>query len=247
MNQTVTRRRVCEFSGAKVLLFCFAFLACVCRIQAQEVEGSGKNAGAIFSPADYVQISAPLTDRVGVTAYGFYLGNVQAGIGILEIPLRVSKHISFTSGYLHIKVPAQGLSLLTAGAQDTPYDENQFRQAVTLTTTWQGFTISDRNMYVRRFTPKGDLNRYRNKVYLSRPISVGSYRCSPFLFDEVYHDFAPGNWLRRNWVVAGVDMPANRYLTFQVSYIRQDDDFLRSVNFLGMGVIIRTPKLFGRN
>jgi hypothetical protein len=35
---------------------------------------------------------------------------------------------------------------------------------------------------------------------------------SPFVFDEIYHDFASGNWLRRNWVVAGVDLPASRYL-----------------------------------
>jgi hypothetical protein len=61
----------------------------------------------------------------------------------------------------------------------------------------------------------------------------------------VYHDFLPQKWLRRNWIVAGLDMPINRYLTFQPSYIRQDDLFLRSVNFLGVGLIIKTGKLFG--
>ena len=67
---------------------------------------------------------------------------------------------------------------------------------------------------------------------------------NPFVFEEVYHDFVPGKWLRRNWVVAAMDMPINRHLTFQPSYIRQDDQYLRSVNFLGLALIIRTNPLF---
>jgi hypothetical protein len=78
----------------------------------------------------------------------------------------------------------------------------------------------------------------------SHPLSLGSYKVNPFVFEEVYHDFVPGPWLRRNWVVAAVDMPINRHLTFQPSYIRQDDQYLRSVNFLGMALIIRTSPLF---
>jgi hypothetical protein len=62
----------------------------------------------------------------------------------------------------------------------------------------------------------------------------------------VYHDFAPGKWLRRNWFVVAVDMPINRHLTFQPSYIRQDDQVLRSVNFLGLALIIRMNKMFER-
>jgi hypothetical protein len=69
---------------------------------------------------------------------------------------------------------------------------------------------------------------------------------NPFVFEEVYHDFVPGKWLRRNWVVAAIDLPINRHLTFQPSYIRQDDQFLRSVNFLGLALIIRTNPLLER-
>lgn len=99
-------------------------------------------------------------------------------------------------------------------------------------------------MYVRRFTPTGNVNRYRNKIYLSHSLSFGSYKVYPFFFDEVYHDFLPEKWLRRNWVVVAMDMPINRHLTFQPSYIRQNDQFLRSLNFLGIGLIIKTDKLF---
>jgi hypothetical protein len=53
--------------------------------------------------------------------------------------------------------------------------------------------------------------------------------------------FCRRNWLRRNWVAAGLDMPVNQHITFQPPYIRHDDSLLRSVNFLG--VIFKTGKL----
>jgi Protein of unknown function (DUF2490) len=213
---------------------------------AQEVEGSGKPGSAIFSNADYLELSTPLTNRVGINTYGFYLGNVRVGIALIEVPVSVQKHFTVTPSYLFVNVPPSGFTLLTGQSLASSYQESQFRLAGTLFTTFHHFTLSERNMYVRRFTPTGDVNRYRNKIYISHPLALGSYKVSPFIFDEVYHDFLPQKWLRRNWIVGGVDMPINRYLTFQPSYIRQDDLFLRSINFLGVGLIIKTDKLFGR-
>lgn len=206
----------------------------------------GNRTGALFSPADYMEISTPLTARIGANVYGFYLGNVRAGIALVEVPTKLSNHIAVTPSYLFIKVPANGLALLTQEPQTEGYRENQFRMSVTLSTSWRHFNFAERNMYVRRFTPTEDVDRYRDKVFVGREIAVGTYHCSPFAFDEVYHDFASGNWLRRNWVVAGIDLPANRFLTFQASYIRQDDQYLRSVNFLGLALLVRTGKPFGR-
>ena len=149
-----------------------------------------------------------------------------------------------TPGYLFVNVPPAGLSALTNKAANQSYHENQFRFAGTVLTSWHGFTLSDRNMFVRRFPPTSENNRYRNKVYVGHPLLLGSYKVNPFVFDEVYHDFVPGKWLRRNWVVVAIDMPINQHLTFQPSYIRQDDQYLRSVNFLGVALIIRTNTLF---
>jgi hypothetical protein len=39
-------------------------------------------------------------------------------------------------------------------------------------------------------------------------------------------------------------MPITRHLTFQPSYIRQDDQYLRSISFLGTALLIRTNQLF---
>jgi len=213
---------------------------------AQEVEGNGKGSGAIFSPADYLQLITPVTRRVTASTYGLYAGNAHASLALLEVPITVQKHFVVTPSYLFVNVPPGGFSLLTNRTAYQSYHENQFRFAGTAQTSWHGFTLSDRNMYVRRFTPASEINRYRNRIYVGHQLSFGSYKVNPFVFEEVYHDFAPGKWLRRNWAVAAVDMPINRHLTFQPSYIRQDDQFFRRVNFLGLALIIRTNPLFGR-
>jgi hypothetical protein len=233
----------CLFIAIGVLFVCLPIVA---PCAAQEVEGSGKRGAAVFSPADYMEVSAPITNGIAANAYGFYLGNIRATVALLEVPLSAQKHFKLTPSYLSISVPPSGLSLLTGEPDATSYHENQVRLTGTFVGTVHGFTMSDGNMYVRRFTPIGDVNRYRNKLFIARPLAVGGYRLIPFIFDEVYHDFAPGRWLRRNWFVAAVDMPINRYLTFQPSYIRQDDQFLRSIQFLGIGLIVKTGQLFHR-
>lgn len=226
------------------------WLACACGLTlsaiAQEVEGSGSESreSTVFSNAGYVELITPLTSRVSVNTYGFYLGNLGASIALAEVPITVQKHLVLTPSYLFVNVPPSGLSLLTTKPAYRTYREDQFRIAATIVVTWHGFLFSDRNMYLRRFTPFGDFNRYRNRVYVSHPVKIERYKMTPFGFYEVYHDFQQGPWPRRSWYVAAVDMPITRHLTFQPSYIRQDDQYLRSINFLGTALLIRTDQLF---
>ena len=127
---------------------------------AQEVEGNGKSSGAIFSPADYIEITTPITTRVTVNTYGFYEGNVHTSIALLEVPVIVQKHFVVTPGYMFVNVPPAGLSLLTNRTANQSYHENQVRFAATAQTAWHGFVFSDRNMYVRRQSlPQQDLRR----------------------------------------------------------------------------------------
>jgi len=197
-----------------------------------------------FSNAGYVELIVPLTSKVGMNTYGFYLGNLGVSIALAEVPITVQKHLVLTRSYLFVNVPPSGLSLLTTRPAYRTYRENQFRIAATIVVTWHGFLFSDRNMFVRRFTPFGDIKRYRNRVYVSYPVTIEGYKMTPFAFYEVYQDFQPGPWPRRSWYVAAVDMPITRHLTFQPSYIRQDDQYLRSVNFVGTALLIRTDQLF---
>lgn len=226
-----------------VVAFCLLALP-LCA--AQEVEGTGKGAGALFSNTSYLELTTPLTSRVGVNTYGFYLGNLRTSLALLEVPISIQKHFTITPAYLFINVPPSGLMQLIGKPVSSTYHESQFQLAGTFLASFHGFNISDRNMYVSRFTPTGEVNRYRNRIYASRQVSFGTYKATLFVFEEVYHDFLPQRWLRRNWVAAGIALPINQYLTFQPSYIRHDDLFLRSVNFLNLGVIIKTGKLIDR-
>jgi hypothetical protein len=202
-------------------------------LSSQEVEGNGNGTGALFSPADYMEISTPLTARVGANVYSFCLGNVQAGIALIEVTTKLSNHLVVTPSYLFIKVPANGLALLTQEPQSVGYREHQFRMSATLSASWHHFNFAERNMYARRFTPTGDVDRYRNKVFVGREISVGTYRCSPFEFDEIYHDVAPVELapaqLGRSWRglageplsdVSGVLHPAGRSVLAQRQFSR---------------------------
>ena len=226
------------------------WLACVSVLTVsatgQEVEGSGSetSSGTVFSNAGYVELITPLTSKIGVNLYGFYLGNLGIRIGLAEVPMTVQKHLVLTPSYLYVNAPPSGLSLLITTPAYRTYRENQVRMAATILTTWHGFLLSDRNMYVRRFTPFGDFNRYRNRAYVSHPVTIERYKITPFAFYVVYHDFQGGPWPRRSWYVAAVDMPITGHLTFQPSYIRQDDQYLRSINFLGTALLIRTNQLF---
>jgi hypothetical protein len=227
----------------------FLLLACLgvsLSANGQEIEGSGSETSdsAVFSNAGYIELITPLTSKVAVNTYGFYLGNLGVSIALAEVPITVQKHLILTPSYLFVSVPPSGLSRLTTEPAYRTYRESQFRLAATILTTWHGFLFSDRSMYVRRFTPFGDLNRYRNRVYVSHPMTIDRYKMTPFAFYEVYHDFQPGPWPRRSWYVAAVDMPITRHLTFQPSYIRQDDQYLRPVNFLGTALLIHTGQLF---
>jgi hypothetical protein len=238
-------RRLALVLGAAMLLWgclCISALSAI----GQEVEGGNSETsyGAVFSNASYVELIAPLTSKIGLNLYGFYLGNLGISIALAEVPITVQKHLVLTPSYLYVNVPPPGLSLLTTKPAYRTYRENQFRLAATIVVSWHGFLFSDRNMYVRRFTPFGDFNRYRNRIYVSHSVTIERYKMTPFAFYELYHDFQAGPWPRRSWFVAAVDMPITRHLTFQPSYIRQDDQYLRSINFLGTALLIRTNQLF---
>jgi hypothetical protein len=69
------------------------------------------------------------------------------------------------------------------------YRKNQVRVEATILITWHGFLFSDQNMYVRRFTPFGDFNRYRKRTYVSHSVAIERYKMTPFAFYEVYYDF----------------------------------------------------------
>jgi hypothetical protein len=110
----------------------------------------------------------------------------------------VQIHFSVIPSYLFLNVPASGLSLLTGELPSENHHHNDFRwrersQALGIT------AISRIPKHVRAALQ-----------------TVRSCRFNPFVFDEIYHDFAFGTRLRRNRAVPGADLPINRFLCFNV-------------------------------
>ena len=219
------------------------------RLMCQEVEASGSSSGAaLFSPVNFLEFSVPVAGRVTLSNYGFYLSNLRASIGLTECAVAIDKHLTITPSYLYFEIPKSGFDAVTGSTGTSDYREHQFRLAVTTSWKWHKIIIADRNMYVRRMPDSAqDLNRYRQRIYVGRTLPFQRFSPNAFAMEEIYHDFASGPWLRRSWLASGLEFPVSPAMTLQTSYIRQDDSELRSVNFLGMGIIIRTTQLFERS
>ena len=152
---------------------------------AQEVDAPGANtgSGSVFAPSGYLELIAPVHERVALRAYGFYIGDLKTPVAQFEVPIRATKFLTITPSYMYYSVPASGLNKLApepAGFTDS-YGEHQFRIDGTVGFSLRKFQISVRNMYVRRFRPAqaDDINRYRGRLMISHPLAVQATSGSP--------------------------------------------------------------------
>ncbi len=250
MRLKMPRSRVldpCLWAG--FFSICLVLVAAPCAAQEAEAPGGGRGPGSIFAPTGYVQLTVPVQSRVAVNLYGFYIGELGVPIALAEVPIKATKFLTITPGYLYVAVPASGLNLLapTARGFTRTYQEHQFRAAGTVRFSLHGFAISDRNMYVRRFRPADDINRYRNRIQVAYPLEIKGHSLKPFVFDEGFYDRGHGGWIR-NWASAGIEIQLAKHVAFQPFYVRQTSRGFRDINFFVVGLIFTTnPLLPHRN
>jgi Protein of unknown function (DUF2490) len=161
----------------------------------------------------------------------------------VDVPVRITKFLTITPSYLYYEVPPSGLEKATAYPArfaDT-LEENQFRIDGMLKFSIHGFEISDRNMYVRRFRPLDDINRYRHRVAIAHPVAVNGRIWKPFVSYEAFYERSNGGW-NRDRVMAGATVPILKHVSFQPSYIWDNyrSRGLRDVNYLQFGLIVST-------
>src|SRR6185436_16610066 len=134
------------------LMVCVVFLGGLC--VAQEVEApSGRGSGSVFAPTGWAELITPVSTRLDLKFYGFYIGELKAPSAQFDATFRVTKFLSITPSYLYYSVPVSGLDELanhSRGFTNT-YHEHQFRIDGTVGFSVHKFEISDRNMYVSRF------------------------------------------------------------------------------------------------
>ena len=84
--------------------------------------------------------------------------------------------------------------------------------------------ISDRNRGEFRFI-KGQAfsTRYRNRLWLERDIKLGSFTCTPFVYDEIFYDTRYDQWTPNRYA-AGVQLPIGQHVVLEPYYLRQDSN-----------------------
>ena len=180
----------------------------------------------MFVPGGFLGLVTPVGDRIALNVYGFYYGEVTVPVTQMDVPVRMTKFLTITPSYLYYEVPPSGLNTAPedpGGFTDT-LEENQFRIDGTLKFSIRGFEIADRNMYVRRFRPTDDINRYRQHIQYRAPLRGKWSHWKPFANYEAFYERKNGGW-NRDRLTAGVTMPLEKRVSFQPSYIWENIPF----------------------
>jgi hypothetical protein len=205
--------------------------------------------GVVFAPGGFLELIAPINDRIALNLYGFYyvastdLGEVKVPIAMVDVPIRTTKFLTITPSYLYYEVPPPSelkeASELQGGVET--FNEHQFRIDGTLRFSIRKFEIADRNMYVRRFLPTDDINRYRQRILIAYPLAVNGRIWKPFASYEAFYDWRNenGGW-NKNRVGLGVTLPLHKHVLFQPSYIWESNRGVTDISYLQFGLIVST-------
>src|SRR6202049_1300606 len=222
-----------------VLVACVVSLCTPCAAQEVDVP-TGRGSGSVTAPTGWVELIAPIQQRVDLKLYGFYIGELKAPAAQVDATIRVTNFFSITPSYLYYSIPADGLNELANVSRGFTrnFEEHQFRIDGTVGFSFHKFEVSDRNMYVRRFLPTSEINRYRNRIAVAHPLTVKAHTVKPFASYEAFYDQGSGWTKNRVWT--GVTVPVSRYVSFQPSYMWEGTNGIKDLNYVMFGLIFRT-------
>jgi hypothetical protein len=212
--------------------------------QDADPNGAAIGSGSVVATSPWMNLNIPVQQRVAVKLYGFYIGGeLDVPSAQVDVPVRTTRFLTITPSYLYYSVPADGLDELAnrPGAFTDSYDEHQFRIDGTFTFLAGTFEIQARNMYVRRFrpAPADDSNRYRGRIGVVRPLTIKGRTWRPYASYEAFHEYRNGGW-NKNRLWTGVTVPVNKHVFFQPSYLWENSDGLKTINYLLFGLIVNT-------
>ena len=170
------------------------------------------------------QVSGGLNKRVDLLLLGtLRIGrdvsrSVDERIGF-GVNFSIGKYLTFRPNYLYI------------ATQPLP-GQRRFENRLSFNTTVRvpigaGFTLSDRNIFERRLRhPQIDATRYRSRLQVEHPFSVGSVKLNWIMSDEVFYDWSFNAWVRNRFAI-GVGKTFSKHLTGELYYLRQNDSHTR--------------------
>ena len=223
-----------------VLVACAVSLGTPCAAQEVDVP-NGRGSGSVVAPSGWVELITPVQQRVDLKFYGFFIGELNAPSAQFDATIRATNFLSITPSYLYYSVPASGLNELANVSRGftRSFEEQQFRIDGTVMFSIHKFEISDRNMYVSRFLPTNEINRYRNKVAVAHPLAVKGHIWKPFASYEAFYDQGSGWTKNRAWT--GVTVPIEKHVSFQPSYMWESTNGNKDLRYLMFGLIFRMP------
>jgi Protein of unknown function (DUF2490) len=204
--------------------------------------GFGDARGGLLAPSAWLVLNTPVRKPIDLKVYGFYIGELGIPVGQVDVPIRAAKFLTITPSYMGYRAPASGLNELTPepGRFTDSYHEHQFRIDGTVAIPVRKLEVSVRNMYVRRFRPDGadDVNRYRGRIALAHPLTVGGKTVKPFASYEAFYERDAGWNKDRLWT--GVTVPITPRVLIQPSYMFESTTGSRDVHYLLFGLIVNT-------
>ena len=238
-----------RYASPSVLVAVVVSLGTPCAAQEVDVP-NGRGSGSVVAPSGWVELIAPIQQRVDLKLYGFYIGEAKAPSAQVDATIRVTKFLSITPSYLYYSVPTSGLNELANVSRGftSRYEEQQFRIDGTVMFSIHKFEISERNMYVRRFLPTytyagsslpaKEINRYRDRIAIAYPLAVKGHIWKPFASYEAFYDQGSGWTKKRAWT--GVTVPIEKHVSFQPSYMWESTNGIKDLHYLMFGLIFRT-------
>lgn len=186
-----------------------------------------------------LQIAVPVSKKLDFNLSGqFRFGrnfrdfvdeNLGAGIAFTYKP---SKYLQFAPGYSYIVNRPQ---------ENRNAYENRLNLPVTvISPKFRGFTLSDRNLFERRWRKPANFWRYRNRLQIERTFKPNGFEFRAFASDEVFYDFRAKRWVKNRFTI-GVGKPLSKQLSLDVYYLRQNDGRSRpgDIHVIGTAVRIR--------
>ncbi len=151
----------------------------------------------------------------------------QAGVAV---NLRLNKYLSIVPSYRAI----------WSQPEETrhAFEHRYFVDVTPRLPLGKGFTVQDRNRFERR-----DINdqwawRYRNRPQIERVIKLHEHSLTPYLAAELFYDSRSHAWSRKQFW-AGLRVPMNTHLTFDVHYSRNLDQRARPGRWHVIGLFTR--------
>lgn len=167
--------------------------------------------------------------RFGRNFRNFVDENLSVGTGFTYKP---SKYLQFAPSYSYIVNRPSG--------NRNAYENRLNLPATIISPKFHGFTVSNRNLFERRWRKPANSWRYRNRLQIERVFKPKNFEFRLFATDEVFYDFRVKHWTRNRFTI-GVGKPISKQLSLDVYYLRQNDGRSRpgDLHVIGTGLRIR--------